>query len=157
MESTASDLRETVCSLFSQTLGFDLSDDAGSRKPAWLYGCVHIIGAENLVLMIGVNDALARRSARAFLESNEDVGDGELPEVFGELVNIVAGNLTGMMGEAHFTLPIVSRAPMQVPNVEASHREHFRDDSAGTLDVELYAGVPFASHEEVPEDLSQPL
>ncbi len=153
MEATASELRETVCNLFAHTLGVELVGDEAPVEAAGLHGCVHVIGRENLVLMVSVNEALSRRSARAFLESDDEVAEGDLPEVFAELVNVIAGHFAGIAGDAQFTLPVVSASRLHVPNSGASYVEHLRDDGRGRLAVALYPGVPFVSAEEMRGDI----
>lgn len=144
MDTTASEIGETVSNIFTHTLNLPLIGVANSSHKVDISGCVHITGAENLILLIEADRQFSRRAAAAFLEVDGPVEEADIPEVFGEIVNVIAGNLTGMLEHAHFTLPVVAVGPLLVPNVTPTSRDSFQDEQGGTLSLVFYPGVPFA-------------
>jgi len=106
--------------------------DAGDALAPDISGCVHISGPRDLVLTLHANAALAERAALALLESDEPLQAADLPETFAELLNVIAGNLTGMLEDARFTRPVVAcGSPIAVPNARGLMRVDFHDDAAG--------------------------
>jgi hypothetical protein len=134
----------TITSMFSDVLGIALEDCPNDAVSTDFSGCVHVWGSYDLVMTLEVNDALAQRAAMALLETNQPLDTADLPEAFAELINIIAGNLTGMLENAHFTRPVISRgAPILVPNAHRTMRGLFQDDAGGYLTYEVFPGVSF--------------
>lgn len=144
VETTSSEIGETISNIFTHTLKFPLESGGNIEHSVDISGCVHITGAENIILLIEANRQFSERAASAFLEINEPVEPGDVPEIFGEIVNVIAGNLTGMFDDAHFTLPVVTLGSLLIPNAVASSRDTFRDEQGGLLSLVIYPGVPFA-------------
>lgn len=144
MKTTTSEIGETVSNIFTYTLNLPLSRTETGKHSVDISGCVHITGVENLILLIEADQQFLQRAAAAFLEIDEPVDPADIPEIFGEIVNVIAGNLTGMLEHAHFTLPVVAMGPLLIPNVSPSSRDSFREADGGTLSLVFFPGVPFA-------------
>jgi chemotaxis phosphatase CheX-like protein len=134
----------TITSMFTDVLHIALSECADEGVRADLSGCVHVWGSYDLVLTLEVNDSLAQRAAMALLETDAPLDSADVPEAFAELINIIAGNLTGMLEDAHFTRPVIARgATILVPNARRTMRGVFQDEAGGFLTYEVFPGVSF--------------
>lgn len=70
-------------------------------------------------IVVSMGDALVRLYAAALLGMDEDeLSDADLSDALGELVNIVGGNVKGLLDDASstsLTLPVVSHDPPTIP------------------------------------------
>jgi chemotaxis protein CheX len=80
---------------------------------------VHITGSWNGSVILSCSTTLARKAASAMFEIGEDdVDDGEVADAFGELVNIIGGNLKCLLPEpSQLSLPTVSQGAAHVVTV----------------------------------------
>jgi len=95
---------------------------------------VHISGSWNGSVILSCSTALARKAAAAMFEIAEaDLEDGEVADAFGELVNIVGGNLKCLLPEpSQLSLPTVSLGATHVVSVPgAVILEHVELESDG--------------------------
>jgi len=137
------DVSQVITSMFRDMFNIELSERPGDSEPALDFsGCVHIAGSINLVFTLDVNDALAQRAAMALLETDQPLEAADIPEAFAELINIIAGNLTGMLEDVQFTRPVVVHGGvMQVPNARRTMRGVFQDDAGGALAYGIFPGI----------------
>jgi CheY-specific phosphatase CheX len=134
----------TITSMFTDVLHIDLQEWPDEDVPSDFSGCVHVWGSYDLVMTLEVNDSLAQRAAMAMLETDQPLDTADVPEAFAELINIIAGNLTGMLENAHFTRPVITHgATILVPNARRTMRGVFHDEAGGFLTYEVYPGVSF--------------
>ena len=79
----------------------------------------HISGGANVSVVLSCSEALARRAAAAMFESGEDeLADEEVADAFGEIANIIAGNVKCLLPEpSELSLPTVSRGVDQVVTI----------------------------------------
>jgi hypothetical protein len=132
----------TITSMFTDVLNISLQECPDDGVSVDFSGCVHVWGSYDLVMTLEVNDSLAQRAAMALLETDQPLDTADVPEAFAELINIIAGNLTGMLEDAHFTRPVVSHgATILVPNARRTMRGVFQDDAGGFLTYEVFPGV----------------
>jgi hypothetical protein len=136
-------ISDTISEIFSDMLHIALSERDPSRDVGCdVSGCVHVWGPHEFVLTLDANTAFVQRAAMALLETNMALDEGAIPEAFAELVNIVAGNLTGMFESAHFTRPVVANgAAILVPNGRRTLRGVFEDDAGGVLAYSVFPAV----------------
>ena len=112
---------EIAGSVWSSILGMTLRevatspDDGGQPATA----TVHISGTWNGSVILSCSRALVRRAAAAMFEIGEDdLEDGEVADAFGELVNIIGGNLKSLLPEpSQLSLPTVSLGAAHVVTV----------------------------------------
>jgi len=107
------EIAETVC---ESLLEMTLHDVENLAAAAALDGhsataTVHISGATNVSVVLSGSAVIARRAAAAMFEMDEaDLGDEEIADAFGEIANIVAGNIKSLLPEpSQLSLPAVSQ------------------------------------------------
>jgi chemotaxis protein CheX len=115
---------EIADSVWSSFLGMTLrkidaseSSTAGQQHSA--IATVHISGSWNGSVILSCSTTLARRAAAAMFQiGEEDIEDGEVADAFGELVNMIGGNLKCLLPEpSQLSLPTVSQGSAQVVTV----------------------------------------
>jgi hypothetical protein len=136
-------ISDTITEIFSDMLHIALNEREPSRDVACdVSGCVHVSGPHEFVLTVEANTAFVQRAAMALLETDTRLEDAAIPEAFAELVNIVAGNLTGVFESAHFTRPVVANgAAIVVPNASRTLRGAFEDDAGGVIAYSVYPAI----------------
>ncbi|HVS69416.1 MAG TPA: chemotaxis protein CheX [Mycobacteriales bacterium] len=127
---TASDLTEITIDVWSSFLGErpEPAVDAEPPSGARVTGCVHISGTWQGSVMLSGSQALAAQAAAGmFGIAMEDLADAEISDAFGELTNMVGGNVKGMLeGVNALSIPVVTsgvdfsvRVPGEVVVAEA--------------------------------------
>jgi len=132
-------LVEIAQTVWSSFLGMGLIEMATDKSSATDEGhsasaTVHISGSWNGSVILSCNTSLARRAAAAMFEMDDDeVGDSELSDAFGELANIIGGNLKCLLPEpSQLSLPTVSMGAVHVVTVPgAALLEHVELDCDG--------------------------
>lgn len=136
------DISDTLTNMFGDAMQIPLHSVTEEPAEMPYSGCVHVSGSQNWVLTLDSSRDLAERAAQALLESDDPPSEDELPEIYAELLNVVAGNLSGMEDEAHFTRPVVSTSgPIVVPNARPLFEGKFRDDRGGWLAFAVFPGT----------------
>lgn len=127
-----------VRNIWNSVLGLDLetlspggSAPMGPSLSAW----VRIIGSNNLTVVLQISENLARKSAALMFSASEDeVTEDQVKDGLKELVNILGGNVKGMMTKYHFlSMPSVSEPNKEprFPNNETLCEFHFRHQDEG--------------------------
>jgi len=108
-------IAEIAVNVWSSFLGMTLREVESSQCSApdgrhSASATVHINGIWNGSVILSCSTTLARRAAAAMFEIGEgDIDDGEVADAFGELVNIIGGNLKCLLPEpSQLSLPTVS-------------------------------------------------
>lgn len=112
---------EIAGNVWSSFLGMSLSEvatppaDAGHSATA----TVHISGGWNGSVVLSCSVVLAKRAAAAMFQvGEENLDDTEVADAFGELVNIIGGNLKCLLPEpSQLSLPTVSLGAAHVVTV----------------------------------------
>lgn len=130
-----------VRNIWSSVLGLELDpvssggvpDPPGSSYSAW----VRIIGSNNLTVVLQCSEALARKSAALMFSTLEsEVGEDQIKDGLKELVNILGGNVKGMMTKYHFlSMPSVSELNKEprFPNSEPLCEFNFKHQGDGLM------------------------
>lgn len=115
---------EIAGSVWSSFLGMTLRELETSELSApadWhsASATVHISGSWNGSVILSCSTTLARRAAAAMFEIGvDDLDDGEVADAFGELANMVGGNLKCLLPEpSQLSLPTVSLGEAHVVTV----------------------------------------
>lgn len=115
---------EIAGSVWASLLGLTLREPDGSEPPTTHVGhsttaSVQISGSWNGSVILSCSTALASRAAAAMFQAGEDdLDDGEVADAFGELVNIIGGNLKCLLPEpSGLSLPTVSQGAAHVVTV----------------------------------------
>lgn len=132
---TADDLLEVVAATWSSFLGDEsgelLRPDNSVESPAErASGCVTIRGGWNGAVLLELSPRLARVAASGLFGTPEDeLVPEEIGDAVGELVNIVGGNVKGMLpGPSELSLPSVTVGTgfsVHVPHATAHLRVGF--------------------------------
>jgi chemotaxis protein CheX len=124
MTITAEQIAEIAGTVWSSFLGMTLRDLDTSESSAaddWhsASATVHISGSWNGSVILSCSITHARRAAAAMFEIGEDdLDDGEVADAFGELANIIGGNLKCLLPEpSQLSLPTVSLGAAHVVTV----------------------------------------
>ena len=110
---SASDLTEITIDVWSSFLGerpepgIHVPDFTGVR----VTGCVHISGTwQGSVLLSGGVCLAEQAAAGMFGVTVEALSDAEVSDAFGELTNMVGGNVKGLLdGQNVLSIPVVTR------------------------------------------------
>lgn len=146
METYTDAIDEITSSVFATMLGIDLVRSA-APEPAEqpLLAAIHIAGEWTGSVVLALSPRAAQASAAAMLDITPDAAThADLEEVASELVNMIGGNVKGVLpGPSYLSLPtIVSGQQFGVRVVDAELIE--RVDlacQAGPLSVCLYQKV----------------
>jgi chemotaxis protein CheX len=130
------EIAETVWSSFlGMTLRkLETSESSAADDRHSASATVHISGSWNGSVILSCSTTLARRAAASMFEIGEDdLDDGEVADAFGELVNIIGGNLKCLLPEpSQLSLPTVSLGAAHVVTVPgAGLLEYVELDSDG--------------------------
>lgn len=108
-------IAEIAVNVWSSFLGMTLHEVESSQCSAAdgrhsASATVHISGSWNGSVILSCSTTLARRAAAAMFEIGEGaIDDGEIADAFGELVNVIGGNLKCLLPEpSQLSLPTVS-------------------------------------------------
>lgn len=123
-----------VRNIWSSVLGLELDPLSPGGAPASLGASmsawVRIIGSNNLTVLLQCSENLARKSAALmFSVSEAEVVEDQVKDGLKELVNILGGNVKGMMTKYHFlSMPSVSEPGKEprFPNSEPLCEFHFK-------------------------------
>jgi chemotaxis protein CheX len=97
---------------------------------------VHISGAWNGSVILSCSTSLAQKAAAAMFDIAEaDLDDGEVADAFGELVNVIGGNLKCLLPEpSQLSLPTVSLGAAHVVTIPgAALLEHVELECDGDV------------------------
>ncbi|HEY0469912.1 MAG TPA: chemotaxis protein CheX [Polyangiaceae bacterium] len=111
-ESFNKELRDLVASIWSATLGLELTEPSDSQAPPsehTLCGCINLSGAWQGLVTVSVSEALARRVASNMFDAPADgLTMEELHDALGEIANMVGGGVKGLLpGPSQLSLPSV--------------------------------------------------
>ncbi|MEI9937578.1 MAG: chemotaxis protein CheX [Pseudomonadota bacterium] len=111
-ESFNKDLRELIETIWSVTLGLELTEPSGSIAPPpehALCGCIHVSGTWVGLVTVSLSDALARRAASTMFDAPaEGLTMEELHDALGEIANMTGGGVKGLLpGPSQLSLPSV--------------------------------------------------
>lgn len=117
-------LVEIASSIWSSLLGMTLRElETSQASPAdaghsWT-AAVHTSGSMNVSVLLSCSTTLARRAAAAMFQTgDDDLDDGEIADAFGELANIIGGNLKCLLPEpSQLSLPTVSQGASHVVTI----------------------------------------
>ena len=102
------DIASTVWSSF---LGLTLTQvEVAADAEHSATATVHVSGGWNGSVVLSCSATLARRAAAAMFQmAEDDLGDSEVGDAFGELVNMIGGNVKSLLPEpSQLSLPTVS-------------------------------------------------
>lgn len=115
---------EIAESVWTSFLGMSIREPEISEPPETpdvhsSIATVHISGGWNGSVILSCPTPLARRAAAAMFEiGEEDLEEEEIADAFGELLNIIGGNLKCLLPEpSHLSLPTVSQGAAQVVTI----------------------------------------
>jgi chemotaxis protein CheX len=134
-------ITEIAATVWSSFLGMtlhplDTSESASFNDRHSASATVHISGSWAGSVILSCSIELARRAASAMFEIGEDdIEDGEVADAFGELANIIGGNLKCLLPEpSQLSLPTVSLGEAHVVTVPGAQlQEHVQLDCDGDL------------------------
>lgn len=111
-ESFNKDLRELVATIWSATLGLELTEPGASVAPPsehTLCGCINLSGAWVGLATVSVSESLARRvTSNMFDAPAEGLTMEELHDALGEIANMIGGGVKGLLpGPIQLSLPSV--------------------------------------------------
>lgn len=127
---SAADLTEITIDVWSSFLGErpEPAAEAAAAAGVRVTGCVHISGTwQGSVLLSGSQLLAAQAAAGMFGTAIGELADAEVSDAFGELTNMVGGNVKGMLeGFNVLSIPVVTtgadfsvRVPGEVVVAEA--------------------------------------
>lgn len=128
-------------SVYASFLGLTLAEvapDEPAEHAQTASATVHISGAWNGSVILSCSRELARRSAATMFQIEDaDLSDGDVSDAFGELVNMIGGNLKGLLPEpSQLSLPTVSQGGphlVSVPGAVLLHRVELECDGVPLL------------------------
>lgn len=141
---TANELARSTGTIWSSMLGIDLAPGASAAPEGPLHiGCIHISGAWVGGVEIACPTSAAREfSARMLQAEPASLADGDVDDAFGELANLVAGQIKSLLpGSTQLSVPMVVSG-MKLALSMGRCRLACRIDLAGSghpLTVTLYA------------------
>jgi chemotaxis protein CheX len=110
-----------VCLAWSTFIGEDLTRvDKQASVEDVVCSSIAISGPSNATVMFFADAAVARSRASLVLGmAPDELDDADIHDVFGEIVNIIGGNLKGVVsdeaGDWRLSLPVVSNAMQHAP------------------------------------------
>lgn len=109
--ATLTDIVDFVWQTFAGEPGPQRVGSPTAHEPADRFAAISIGGAWTATLLVATTDACAARFAGALLGlAPADVDPADLDDAFGELVNVVGGNVKGLVDDpgATLSLPVVA-------------------------------------------------
>ncbi len=110
MRFAESEIRQITESVWTSVLEMELQPGngvtaAGMKRP--LAACEHITGGWEMAVVLYCPAELAERAATVVFDRNQDtLTNDDIQDVMCELVNIIAGNIKGMLhGTTYMSLP----------------------------------------------------
>lgn len=122
-----STLSETVSFVWQTFVGTDIVDGPPAELDNAHSAAISIGGDWTATIIVAMSDELVRRYTCALLEmsdddlTHDDLTHDDVRDALGELVNVVGGNIKGLLdddGKSTLSLPVVSRPS---PEVAGSH------------------------------------
>jgi chemotaxis protein CheX len=110
-----------VCLAWSTFIGAELTPvDGKAAVDSVVCSSIAISGPSNATVMFFAETAVARGGTSQVLGiAAEDLDDADIHDVFGEIVNIIGGNIKGVVsdepGDWRLSLPVVSNAMQHAP------------------------------------------
>ncbi len=115
-------LSETVSFVWETFVGTDIVDGPPAELDNAHSAAISIGGEWTATIIVAMSDELVRRYTCALLEmTDDDLTHDDIRDALGELVNVVGGNIKGLLdddGKSTLSLPVVSRPS---PEVAGSH------------------------------------
>lgn len=115
-------LSETVSFVWDTFVGTEISEAAPTEISDPHSAAISIGGEWTATIIVTMPEALVGRYTAALLETpEEDLTSEDVRDALGELVNVVGGNIKGLLdddGQSTLSLPVVSRP---TPEVAGSH------------------------------------
>jgi chemotaxis protein CheX len=102
-----------VNELWGSLLGMELASpaaDGGGSPPDSYTAWLRIIGSENITIILKCPESLAQRATAAMFDTRlEEVSPDQVKDSLKEIVNILGGNVKGMLTKYHFlSMPSVA-------------------------------------------------
>lgn len=117
-----STLSEIVSFVWETFVGTEIADGPPADLPNAHSAAISIGGPWTATVIVAMSDELVRRYTCALLEMTEEqLTNEDIRDALGELVNVVGGNIKGLLddeGASTLSLPVVSRPS---PEVAGSH------------------------------------
>lgn len=117
-----STLSETVSFVWQTFVGTDIADGPSAEIDTPYSAAISIGGPWTATIIVAMGSELVRRYTSALLAMpDEDLTNDDIRDALGELVNVVGGNIKGLLdddGESTLSLPVVSSPE---PQVAGSH------------------------------------
>lgn len=105
------DIAGVTVKIWQSVLGLELTEQReGFQIPSpMLLGCVQISGAWTGAVEIASSEPMARSAAALMLQLDAaELGDGDVRDAFGELANMIGGNLKALLpGPSQLSPPVV--------------------------------------------------
>lgn len=161
METTYdSEIEQITQSIFSTMLNIDLMriEEPAPTHPESLVAVVQISGHWMGSAVLAMSPEVARESTAAMLKlSCEELGEEDLKEVAGELVNMIGGNLKSVLpGPSFLSLPTIiagNEFGLRVQHAVVINDVALRSER-GSLRVRLYEKVSDAAIQPVDATLA---
>ena len=133
----SSELIASLLSLAWSTFVGEAADEVEptAMEPDVICASIAIGGPWSATVLLFCGRTLATSCTAAVLGSPAgDLTDEDVHDVMGELVNIIGGNLKGIVGDAAgdwtLSLPVVSNGVQSVPGSRLAAQAHFRCEGA---------------------------
>jgi chemotaxis protein CheX len=124
VEFNEEDIQQIVSDIWSAMLGIPIEAAPGVEIDGGrsVSGVVHISGDWEGAVAVNCPEPLARGVTAAMLDLQEDdLGDEDVRDAIGEVANMTAGNVKGLLeGECRLSLPAVSEGTQMALSVPGS-------------------------------------
>lgn len=115
-------LTETVTFVWDTFVGTDIYEGPPAELEQPHSAAISIGGPWTSTIIVSMGEELVRRYTSALLEIDADqLSSEDIRDALGELVNVVGGNIKGLLdddGQSTLSLPVVSR---ETPEVTGRH------------------------------------
>ncbi|MCU1397239.1 MAG: hypothetical protein JWN62_348 [Acidimicrobiales bacterium] len=141
----ADTLDELVSLAWTTFIGSDLVRvDARDLGPDVVCASISISGPSSATVLFFAEPALARWATSVVLDSPPvELSDADIHDVFGEIVNIVGGNVKGVVSDGEqqwaLSLPVVSNAMQSAPGSRPAAVTCFLAEG-GTMGCQILEG-----------------
>lgn len=142
------DISSLVSEVWDTMLGVDINETSTAhlRDTHSITGCIQITGTWYGAVLLECPEALARQlTSIMFAMDDEEPGDQDIQDAFGELTNMVGGNIKALMPEpCALSLPTVVRGvehQMLVPGSQLVRQLSFACEGS-TIDVRVLEQTP---------------
>ena len=140
---------EIAKDVWSSLLGMMLEEVPASDESshaASVTATIHITGTANVSVALSGSRVLAVRAAATMFDlAEDDLSDEEVADAFGEIANIIAGNLKALLPEpSELSLPTVGQGRdlvISIPGARLIERINLESDGEH-LRIEQWTGQP---------------